>query len=280
MAEKLYGKANPVGQRMRVMGFDFLIVGVLEPWQPLPRYFDVDGANGAFDGVDDFMIPFTTGTRHQASLRGNMSCNSEAGSGVGYQGILDSECIWLQFWFETASASGRGALQDYLDGYTNEQGRLGRYQRHAPNHLYNVREWLDFKKIVGADNRLAAWLAFGFLILCLVNAVGLMLAKFSVRAAEVGIRRALGASRRAIFTQFLIETTVVGLAGAVIGIVLAFAALQLISMQSKQAAASAHMDLTMLLLTVLMAVAAAVLAGLLPTWRACQVTPAMQLKSQ
>jgi putative ABC transport system permease protein len=280
MANKLYGKANPVGQRMRVMGFDFLIVGVLEPWQPLPRYFDVDGANGAFDGADDFMMPFTTGTRHQASLRGRMSCHSEAGSGVGYQGILDSECIWLQFWFETANAGGRGALQDYLDSYTSEQGRLGRYQRHAPNHLYNVREWLDFKKIVGADNRLAAWLAFGFLILCLVNAIGLMLAKFSARAAEVGIRRALGASRRAIFTQFLIETTVVGLAGAAIGMVLAFAALQLIGMQSKQAAASAHMDVSMLLLTVLMAVAAAVLAGLLPTWRACQVTPAMQLKSQ
>src|SRR5471030_2892420 len=49
-----------------------------------------------------------------------------------------------------------------------------------------------------------AWLAFGFLLLCLVNTVGLLLAKFSVRAAEVGIRRALGASRKEIFRQFLI----------------------------------------------------------------------------
>jgi len=36
----------------------------------------------------------------------------------------------------------------------------------------------------------------------------------------------------------------------------------------------------MLLVTFVMSVAAAVLAGLLPTWRACQVTPALQLKSQ
>jgi putative ABC transport system permease protein len=36
----------------------------------------------------------------------------------------------------------------------------------------------------------------------------------------------------------------------------------------------------MLFVTFVVAVAAALLAGLLPTWRACQVTPALQLKSQ
>jgi putative ABC transport system permease protein len=40
------------------------------------------------------------------------------------------------------------------------------------------------------------------------------------------------------------------------------------------------MDWVMLLVTFVMSVGAAILAGLLPTWRACQVTPAMQLKSQ
>jgi putative ABC transport system permease protein len=42
----------------------------------------------------------------------------------------------------------------------------------------------------------------------------------------------------------------------------------------------AHMDWVMLTFTFILSVAAAMLAGLLPTWRACQVTPAMQLKSQ
>jgi putative ABC transport system permease protein len=42
----------------------------------------------------------------------------------------------------------------------------------------------------------------------------------------------------------------------------------------------AHMDWQMLGLTFVMSVGAALLAGLLPTWRACQVTPAIQLKSQ
>jgi putative ABC transport system permease protein len=112
-----------------------------------------------------------------------------------------------------------------------------------------VREWLDYMKVVGNDNKLSAWLAFGFLVLCLVNTIGLLLAKFSVRAAEVGIRRALGASRREIFTQFLIETTVVGLVGGVLGLLLAFGALALIAMQSKALTLVAHMDWVMLLTT-------------------------------
>jgi putative ABC transport system permease protein len=57
-------------------------------------------------------------------------------------------------------------------------------------------------------------------------------------------------------------------------------ALALISMQGKQTAAVAQMDWQMLIVTFVMSVGAAILAGLLPTWRACQVTPAIQLKSQ
>jgi putative ABC transport system permease protein len=73
---------------------------------------------------------------------------------------------------------------------------------------------------------------------------------------------------------------VVGLVGALLGVLLAAGALQLIAMQSTALAAVAHMDWAMLGLTFLMSVSAAMIAGLLPTWRACQVTPAIQLKSQ
>jgi putative ABC transport system permease protein len=53
-----------------------------------------------------------------------------------------------------------------------------------------------------------------------------------------------------------------------------------LSMQSRAMAAVARMDLSMLAVTFALSVLAALLAGLLPTWRACQVTPAIQLKSQ
>ncbi|CAN7673745.1 ABC transporter permease [Pseudoduganella sp. LjRoot289] len=278
LSEKLYGDANPVGRRVTLMGFAYQITGVADHWNPVPRYVRIIGGPGAFGSEDEFFIPFAAAIRHEYGHNGSMSCS--AYRDPGFEALLKSECTWIQGWIELHSAGDRPALQNWLDAYAAEQNKLGRMQRKAPTRLYNVGEWLEFLKVVGNDNKLSAWLAFGFLVLCLVNTIGLLLAKFSVRAPEVGIRRALGASRKEIFSQFLIETTVVGLAGGVLGLLLAFGALALVAMQSKELTVVAHMDWAMLLATFLMAVAAAVLAGLLPTWRACQVTPALQLKSQ
>ena len=277
IAEKLYGDADPVGQRIALMGFPFTIVGVIDNWMPLPRFYRLNGGV-RYGAGEEFFIPLATSIRHEVTHNGSMSCSSNAGA--GFAARLASECTWITVWFETASAGDRAELQSWLDNYAADQRKLGRLKRNAQNRLYDVPEWLVYTKVVGKDSKLQTWLAFGFLALCLVNTIGLLLAKFSVRAAEIGVRRALGASRAEIFRQFLIETSVVGLVGGVLGLVLAFGALALIGMQGKQTAAVAHMDWQMLILTFVISVGAAILAGLLPTWRACQVTPAIQLKSQ
>ena len=278
VSEKLFGAVNPVGQRITMAGLQFQVVGVLDKFAPLPHYYRLSGGPGVFGGEDELFVPFSSAIRNQIRPSGNMSCSGEAGA--GYAAMLASNCTWIQFWFESASIAQREELQSFIDNYASEQRKLGRMPRAAKNKMYDVMEWLAYNKVIGNDSKLAAWLAFGFLILCLVNTIGLLLAKFSVRAAEVGIRRALGASRREIFRQFLVETAVVGLAGGILGLILAVAALALIAMQSKQMGNIAHMDWVMLVFTFVLSVFAAVLAGLLPTWRACQVTPAMQLKSQ
>lgn len=276
-AEKLFGDANPVGKQLRIGGFPYTVVGVTDTWAPVPRYYKLIGGS-RFGQGEEFFIPFSNALRHEMGHNGSMSCN--ANRDPGFANLLLSECTWIQFWFETKSSADRAELQSWLDNYANDQRKLGRLKRNAPNDLYNVMEWMEQMKVVGNDSKLQAWLAFGFLILCLVNTVGLLLAKFSVRAAEIGVRRALGASRADVFKQFLIETGVVGLVGGLLGLVLAFGALALIGMQSRGMAIVARMDWQMLLLTFVMSVLAALLAGLLPTWRACQVTPAIQLKSQ
>ena len=218
VAEKLFGEANPVGQRLNVMGSPFTVVGVVDHWEPQPHYYRLVGSE--YFGVrEEIFIPLASAIRHEASRNGGMSCYSRPEP--GFQGIMRSDCTWLQFWFETASGAERGALQDYLNGYAAEQRKLGRMRRGAPAELYDVMEWMEHEKVVGKDNKLSAWLAFGFLALCLVNTIGLLLAKFSVRASEVGIRRALGASRKDIFRQFLTESAVIGLAGGVLGLLLA-----------------------------------------------------------
>ncbi len=278
LAEKLFGDVNPVGQRVLMVGQQYQVVGVLETWQPIPRYYHLIGSGGAFGAGEEFLLPMASAIRHEFGHSGSMSCSAR--SGPGFQARLESECTWIQFWFEAKSAAERATLEAYLANYSAEQHRLGRLERQVKPVLYDVMGWMALRNVVDNDSRLAAWLAFGFLLLCLINTVGLLLAKFSVRASEVGVRRALGASRREIFRQFLIESLVVGLAGGVLGLLLALGSLALIARQSKQLAVVAHMDLSMLALTFVLSVCAALLAGVLPTWRACQVTPALQLKSQ
>jgi putative ABC transport system permease protein len=114
---------------------------------------------------------------------------------------------------------------------------------------------------------------------CLVNTVGLMLAKFLRRSAELGVRRALGASRRALFMQLLVESGVIGFAGGLGGLLLAYLGLWLVRRQPADYASLAHLDGAMLVMTLVLAVVASLLAGVLPAWRACQITPALQLKS-
>jgi putative ABC transport system permease protein len=111
--------------------------------------------------------------------------------------------------------------------------------------------------------------------------MGLMLAKIMSRAADIGVRRALGANRGTIFGQCLIEAGVVGLVGGLLG--LALTALGLAGVRlivSPSTARLTHLNPTDIAIALSLAVCATTLAGLYPTWRAAQVQPAWQLKAQ
>jgi putative ABC transport system permease protein len=186
----------------------------------------------------------------------------------------------MHFWAETETAGERQAYKDYIDGYVQQQRARGRLPHKEGAELYDVRDWLSFIGVVDDDTKLQTWLAFGFLTVCLVNTIGLLLAKFTARSGEIGVRRALGASRSQICAQYLIEAATLGLVGSLIGVALAYGMLHLMARQSPDLEALAKMDALMLLTTVLLSIASSVIAGLLPTWRAMQVVPALQLKSQ
>jgi putative ABC transport system permease protein len=123
--------------------------------------------------------------------------------------------------------------------------------------------------------------SFSFLLVCVLNAMGLMLAKFMGRSADIGVRRALGANKRAIMAQCFIEAGVVGLAGGLLGIALTVLGLTgLRSLLSQQILELTHLDPTGVGIALGAAVLATILAGLYPTWRAAHVQPAWQLKAQ
>ena len=134
--------------------------------------------------------------------------------------------------------------------------------------------------MVPGSVQLQTLLALGFLLVCLVNTVALLLVKFLRRGGELSVRRAMGASKRAVFTQLLVAASLVGMAGGVAGLLLAMFGLWIVRQQPVQYAALARLDAPMLGATLALAVCATVLAALFPAWRACRIVPARLLKTQ
>jgi len=274
--QAMFSGADSTGRTLRVAGHDLRIVGVLAPWRPTPRFYDLN-LRDAYAGSETAYLPYSTSRDLKLARSGTMDCWADS---KGDATALDAPCAWLQYWVELDNPGAVRAYREYLDAYSDHQHAAGRFERPVNTRLRSVMEWLDFNKVVPSDVRLQLWLAFGFLLVCLVNAVGLLLAKCLRRAAEIGVRRALGAARRDIFAQFVVEAGVVGLAGGALGLLLALGGLWVVRQNPASYAQLAHLDAAMLLATFALALIASLLAGLLPAWRACGVTPALQLKSQ
>lgn len=273
---KLFGGENSVGKTMRMYSVDFRIIGVLDEWRPTPKFYDMNGTDG-YGETDHVFLPFSTSRDLNMGRSGNMNC---WGDSNGDETGVNAPCAWMQYWVELDSPGKVAAYRQYLRNYSDQQRAAGRFQRPTNIRLRNVMEWLDYNKVVPRDVVMQLWLAFGFLLVCLLNTVGLLLAKFMRRSGEVGVRRALGASRREIFMQCLVEAGTVGLAGGILGLGLAWLGLWAVRQQPTDYADLAHLDPAMLLTTFVIAVAASLLAGVLPAWSAMQITPAIQLKSQ
>ncbi|HEY1588082.1 MAG TPA: ABC transporter permease, partial [Rhodanobacter sp.] len=277
--DKLFAGGDAIGKSIRLGQWDFRIVGVLKHWRPAPRYYDLYG-QGAFAGGDDVFIPFAT-SRDLAGLgiEGNsLDCWAQLTDQVHLE---DQPCVWLQYWVQLGTPAKVAAYREYLVHYSRQQQALGRFPSKGQplTALSSLMQWLDKNHVVPSDVRLQTWVAFGFLLVCLINTVGLLLAKFLRRSGEIGVRRALGASRRAVFAQLLTEAGLVGLVGGILGLLLALAGLWAVRQSPAEYAALAYLDLRMFLVTFVLAILASLLAGLLPAWRACQIAPALQLKS-
>jgi putative ABC transport system permease protein len=275
--DKLFNGANSVGRNLQASGQTFRIIGVMEDWRPTPKFYDM--TNDRFTEVEQIFVPFWTSRALKLGNQGNMNCWGETTDEEGSTGP-NAPCSWLQYWVELDSPAKVQAYKQYLANYSDQQRAAGRFERPTNVDLHNVMEWLDKNNAVPSDVRLQVWLAFGFLAVCLLNTVGLLLAKFLGRSSQIGVRRALGATRKAIFAQCLVEAGTVGLVGGLLGLALAWLGLWAVRQQPAGYAELAHMDMTMLAMTFALAILASLLAGLLPAWRAMQVTPAIQLKSQ
>ncbi|ATC97197.1 ABC transporter permease [Pseudoalteromonas tunicata] len=276
--QQLFGGGNNVGKTIYLDDDTYEIVGILAPWKLASKFYDLN--NGSFRDTEQVYIPFSlVRIKHLESWGNNNGWKHE--DIQTHQNKLDSEILWLQFWVELPDASSVAMYKTFLKNYIAEQQKVGRFNRNEPRSIIrNVKQWLEYNEVVSEDNKILVGLSFMFLAVCLANILGLLLAKFMRRAPEIGVRRALGASKTQVFAQHMVEVSVLGLLGGVLGIVIAQIGLIGIRQADRDYEMLAVMDPTMLLSAPMIAISACILAGLYPAWLVCKTNPAIYLKSQ
>jgi len=280
--EKLFGGADSVGRTVRLGDHELTVVGVLADYRPTPQYYDV--INNAFGLPRDFFVPFDLLRERELGL----SLTGDTDSWGSFDrndpdAFFDaSEMTWIQYWVELDRARV-AEYRDWVDAYAMTQKRLGRFPRPLNNRVTPVMEWLEVRGTVPDAAVAMVVISLLFLIVCCLNLAGLLLGKFLGMSGLVGVHRAMGASRGAVFMQRLVESELVGVLGGALGLVLALLGLQVLDgalpngiMAEGQFALSPYM----LGVAVLLSLLAGLAAGVYPAWRACRVAPAAQLKLQ
>ncbi len=273
--ERVFGGENPVGRNLRLNGMDFQVVGVIDDFLPVPKFYDV--TNGAFNEPEEIYIPFNVAVEYDLPRNGNTNCWKPFDEGI--EAFLNSECAWIQFWAELRNETEKRDYMAFLNAYAEQQKQLGRFPRPLNNQLSDVMEWMEKEEVVEDDAQVMLGLSLLFLVVCLLNTIGLLLAKFMGKSGDISLRRALGATRSNLFTQHMIESGMIGLGGGVLGLGLTWLGLRGIEMLFGDFVENlVGLDWVMVLTAIGLAILSALLAGLYPTWRACRVVPASQLK--
>ncbi|MDH5696749.1 MAG: ABC transporter permease [Dehalococcoidia bacterium] len=192
VAENLFGSDDPVGQRVKIKGKQFTVIGVLEP------------KGGAIMGVSLDNVVVTPITTFQTRLFTQRTSSGEDA---------------------VQSISLKVASADAIDGVTADVEAILR-RRHrltgdAENDftIISMEQMLGmFQQVTGIFTLVLGAIASISLLVGSIGIMNIMLVSVTERTREIGIRKAVGAKRRDILLQFLIEAAIISLVGGGIGI--------------------------------------------------------------
>ncbi len=278
LAQKLFGTADAVGRSVLLGGKPFRVVGVTVPWKPHTVFLDLQRNQGNPQGSnDEFFVPA------EAALDAGVGpfTSGECGKGapvIGFQSAAVQHCRWLEVWSRLDTPAQVADWRQFLANYADAQRAAGRFVYPPQPKLYGARAWMTLNHVVPDDVRLNLMLAGAFLLLCMVNVAGLLAARFLRRQADVAIRRALGASKRTVFAQHLVETGILGLAGGVLALPLTWLGLWIVRLQPVSYAEAAKFSPGVFGALLLFSLIVGLLVGVLPAWRVCRQPPALQIK--
>ncbi len=280
--QQLFGGRDSVGQSIRVKDTNLQIIGVLGAWRPSPLFYKIRGGrfsggetSGFYGAADDVFLPLSASLEINDGDFQPFTC----WAAPERPGVLEgSPCVAVALWVKLDGPEHVQAYDRFLRNYAAEQKRLGRIKHDDNTRMRSLMGWLDFNQVVPSDVKVQTALAFAFLLICLANVVGLLLAKFMRHGGEIGLRRALGASRVAVFTQCLVEAAVIGAIGGVLGLLLTLLGLWTIRIQPVPYADLVHLDVAMFLGTFVLSLVTSLVAGAIPAYRASSIQPVAQLK--
>jgi putative ABC transport system permease protein len=205
-ATRLFSYEDPLGKTLLLGEGAYRVVGILEPQDSGGA---VPGGVGGHDFNNDIYIPLTS----RRSRFGELQMIVRAGGRDFERTQLTEVTLTLQ--------------DENLVSQTADMARKLLQQTHTGKQDYEIQVPLELLRQAEREKRI--WnLVLGSIagISLLVGGIGIMnimLATVSERTKEIGIRRALGATRAHIISQFMVESTVLSSTGGLMGIFLGIA---------------------------------------------------------
>lgn len=287
----LFGGINSVGQQVRLNTHVLTVVGVLDNWFLARKFYDRSYFPGS---PDQAFVPSNFAFSNNLPRNARFDCWSTTTNPRKFTNnflteLKTSECAWITFWAKLPNNT-KGDYQTQLAQYIESQKSLGRFPRDNQYFLTNINDQLNIIGSMNGRQQMLGMISYMFFAVCLINAVSILLAKFMRRTKEVSLRRALGAKKRTILQQHLIEVIFIGVIGGLFGIAFTYFGLQAmlrVSLYASDYTRTAtdllpyhQMDWEMIMMAFSVSVGCTLLVGLYPIWRICNVSPAGQLKAQ
>ena len=272
---KLFQGQDSVGKSIELSGESFQIVGVLKPWFLRPLFYHASESR-AFNETDDVFMPLETAIDMNLGVSGRSSASERV---AGVSESRDKQSFYLHAWVQLDTAQQQQAFQTYLDQYGQSLKDNGEHPNDVINHLDDVNAWLAIQDVVD-DKVLAFTLATAlFLCVCIFNASSLLLSRFHAAKFEVGLRRAIGASKRQMFVQGLVESVALGFVAGLGAMLLSWLFLKVSVSFLPHLANIAILEPSLLFLGMGLALLTSVASSVYPLIRANRYTISAELKS-
>jgi macrolide transport system ATP-binding/permease protein len=242
VVNNLFGKENPVGKTIKVNHISFNVIGVLP----------IKGATGFRDQDDMILMPLNTAMNRVL--------------GKKYFNNIFIEC--------STPDSITGVMQD-IAALMRKRHRLPAYK----DNDFDLRNMADIQAALqGTTQTFTLLLGIVAAISLLVGGIGIMnimLVSVSERTREIGLRKAVGAARRAILAQFLMESAVLSTLGGLIGIALG---MTVSIVMSKFAGWAAEVTVQSVLLAFIFSAGTGIVFGFWPARKASLLSPIEALR--